>query len=108
MASAFNGLKSGDSHTAGSPEAHVGLINAIPLGAALTDTAIQGGAVMPTFQTSHANFTALVTDFETNGRAQANAAAGKASFKNLIAVSDGAVFGLACGIGSVISICKVL
>lgn len=109
MAAAFNGLESGDSHTAGSPEAHVGLLNGAVLGEALTDPAIEGGAAIVDFDTSHANFTALVTDFETNGRAQANAASGKATFKNLVVVEDGAgAFGLCAGIGSVVSICKVL
>jgi hypothetical protein len=109
MASAFNGLESGDSHTAGSPEAHVGLLNFIPLAEGLTETAIQGGAVMPDLNTNIAAVTALVTDFETNGRAQANAAAGKATFKNLMAVSDDTqLTGLCIGIASTISICKVL
>jgi len=109
MASAFNGLESGDSHTAGSPEAHVGLLNFIPIAEALTETAIQGGAAMPDLNTNIAAVTAIVTDFETNGRAQANAAAGKATFKNLMAVSDDTqLTGLCIGIASTISICKVL
>ena len=109
MAAAFNGLESGDSHTAGSPEAHVGLLNFIPIAEGLTETAIQGGAVMPDLNVNIAAVVALVTDFETNGRAQANAAAGKATFKNLMAVSDDTqLAGLCFGIASTISICKVL
>ena len=109
MASAYNGVESGDSHTAGTPEAQVGLLDFQPFGAALVETANQGGAAMPDFDTNHANATAIFDDFADNGRAQANAASGKATFKNLMAAADAAqAFGLCVGIASVVSIAKVL
>jgi len=109
MASAYNGVESGDSHTAGTPEAQVGLLDFQPFGAALLETANQGGAAMPDFDTNHANITPIFDDFADNGRAQANAGSGKATFKNLMAATDAAqVFGLCVGIASVVSIAKVL
>ncbi|MAZ97729.1 MAG: hypothetical protein CMP53_09435 [Flavobacteriales bacterium] len=109
MAASFNGLEDGDARTAGSPEAAVGLLDATPLGAALIETAIQGGAVMPDLNTDQTALVTIFDDFATNGRAQANAGAGKANFGNLMGTSDGTqAAGLCMGIGTVVSIAKVL
>ena len=109
MASAYNGIESGDSHTAGTPEAQVGLLDFQPFGAALIETANQGGAAMPDLNTDQAAVSAIFDDFADNGRAQANAGSGKATFKNLMAANDGTqVLGLCVGIASVVSIAKVL
>jgi hypothetical protein len=109
MSAAFNGLEDGDGRTAGSPEAAVGLLDGRPLGAALIETAIQGGAVMPDLNTNQTALVTIFTDFATNGRAQANAGTGKATFGNLIGTSDGTqAAGLCMGIGTIVSIAKVL